>query len=160
MIEERQPHGVMLLKQQQKEGNAGAPHLGTRKVERCDECEKCEGMATVRGIDPFLKADLLTHTPKRHGQKSPLTCSRVLTHRRGGWVPHVMRADSKRKKPNRRLRSMQPPRGYKRSPVLAETSRRKGGPPRGRHATAPRLCTLSASSHSAVQHGGPGPHVM
>jgi hypothetical protein len=25
-------------------------------------------MATARGIDPFLKADLLTRTPKRHGQ--------------------------------------------------------------------------------------------
>ena len=25
-------------------------------------------MATAPGIDPFLKADLLTRTPKRHGQ--------------------------------------------------------------------------------------------
>jgi hypothetical protein len=25
-------------------------------------------MATARGIDPFLKADLLTRTPKRHGK--------------------------------------------------------------------------------------------
>jgi hypothetical protein len=25
-------------------------------------------MATAQGIDPFLKADLLTRTPKRHGQ--------------------------------------------------------------------------------------------
>jgi hypothetical protein len=25
-------------------------------------------MATARGIDPFLKADLLTRTPKHHGQ--------------------------------------------------------------------------------------------
>jgi hypothetical protein len=31
------PHGVALLKQQQKEGNAGAPHLGGRKVEGRDE---------------------------------------------------------------------------------------------------------------------------
>jgi hypothetical protein len=37
-------------------------------VEGHDECEECEGMATARGIDPFLKADLLTRTPKRHGQ--------------------------------------------------------------------------------------------
>jgi hypothetical protein len=37
-------------------------------VEGHDECEKCEGMAPARGIDPFLKADLLTRTPKRHGQ--------------------------------------------------------------------------------------------
>jgi hypothetical protein len=25
-------------------------------------------MATPWGVGPFLKADLLTHTPKRHGQ--------------------------------------------------------------------------------------------
>jgi hypothetical protein len=62
------PHEVALLQQQQEEGNTGAPHLGARKVERRDECEECEGMATARGFDPFLKADLLTRTPKRHGQ--------------------------------------------------------------------------------------------
>jgi hypothetical protein len=37
-------------------------------VEGHDECEECEGMATARGIDPFLKADLPTRTPKRHEQ--------------------------------------------------------------------------------------------
>jgi hypothetical protein len=37
-------------------------------------------MTTARGVDPFLKADLLTCASKRHG----------------GWVPHVMRADLKR----------------------------------------------------------------
>jgi hypothetical protein len=52
------PHEVALLEQQQKEGNAGAPHLGARKVERSDEREECEGMATTRGVDPFLKADV------------------------------------------------------------------------------------------------------
>jgi hypothetical protein len=62
------PHEVALLEQQQKEGNAGAPHLGARKVERSDEREECEGMATTRGVDPFLKADLFTRTPKHHGQ--------------------------------------------------------------------------------------------
>jgi hypothetical protein len=60
----------VLLKQQQKEGNTGAPHLGARKVEGHDECEKCEGMATARGIDPFLKADLLTRTPSVTGKVS------------------------------------------------------------------------------------------
>jgi hypothetical protein len=62
------PHGVALLKQQQKDGNAGAPHLRARKVEGHNEYEECGGMATAWGIDPFLKADLLTRTPKRHGQ--------------------------------------------------------------------------------------------
>jgi hypothetical protein len=29
------------------------------------------GMATAREIDPFLKADLPTRAPKRHGQSLP-----------------------------------------------------------------------------------------
>jgi hypothetical protein len=98
--------------------------------------------------------------PQASWAKSPPMSSRVLTLRHGGWVPHVMRADPKRKKPNRHTRSMQPPRGYKHSLILAETSGRKGGPRRRKHATAPRLCTLSALSHPTVQHGGPGLHVM
>jgi hypothetical protein len=39
-------------------------------VEGHDECKKCEGMATVQGIDPFLKADLLTRTPSITGKVS------------------------------------------------------------------------------------------
>jgi hypothetical protein len=39
-------------------------------------------MATARGIGPVLKADLLTRTPSVTA-KSPPTCSRVLTLRRG-----------------------------------------------------------------------------
>jgi hypothetical protein len=67
-LESAAPHGVALLQQQQEEGNTGAPHLGAQKGERRDEREECEGMAIARGVDPFLKADLLTRTPKRHGQ--------------------------------------------------------------------------------------------
>ena len=37
-------------------------------MEGHDECKRCEGMATARGIGPFLKVDLLTRTPKHHGQ--------------------------------------------------------------------------------------------
>ena len=48
----------------------------------------------------------------------------------------------------------------KRSLIFAETSGRKGGPPCGKRTTAPRLCAPSASLQPAVQHGGPGPHVM
>jgi hypothetical protein len=62
------PHEVAHLQHQQEEGNTGAPHLGAQKVERRNECEECEGMATAREIDPFLKADLPARTPKRHGQ--------------------------------------------------------------------------------------------
>jgi hypothetical protein len=87
-LESVDPHGVALLQQQQEEGNTGAPHLGAWKVERHDECEECEGMATARGggVDPFLKADLLTRTPKRHGQS---------LHRRApGLPPHDTGAGS------------------------------------------------------------------
>jgi hypothetical protein len=99
-------HEVALLQQQQEEGNIGAPHLGAQKVERRDECEECEGMAAVRGVNPFLKADLLTRTPKRHRQN---------LHRRAlGFPPYDTGARShtsceltrNAKKANRRTRSM------------------------------------------------------
>jgi hypothetical protein len=48
----------------------------------------------------------------------------------------------------------------KRSLIFAETSGRKVEPPRGKRTTAPRLCAPSASPQPAVQHEGPGPHVM
>jgi hypothetical protein len=63
-------------------------------------------MATPRGVGPFLKADLLTCTPKRHGQS---------LHRRApGFSPHDTGAGShtsceltrNTKKVNRRTRSM------------------------------------------------------
>jgi hypothetical protein len=43
-------------------------------------------MATPRGVGPFLKAELLTRTPKRHGQS---------LHRRApGFPPHDAGAGS------------------------------------------------------------------
>jgi hypothetical protein len=85
-LESANPHGVALLQKQQEERNTGAPYLGAQKVERRDECEGCEGMATAWGVDPFLKADLLTRTPKRHGQS---------LHRRApGFPPHDTGAGS------------------------------------------------------------------
>ena len=80
------PHEVTLLQQQQEEGNAGAPHLEDRKMERRDECEKSQGMATARGVDPFLKAALPTRIHKRHEQS---------LHRRApGFPPHDTGAGS------------------------------------------------------------------
>jgi hypothetical protein len=90
------------------------------------------------------------------------------------------------KKANHRPRSVQLPRGYaplhfrgnqrsgrrtatqgacnrpavKRPFIFAVTSGQKGEPPRKKRTTAPRLCAPSASLQPAVQHGGPGPHVM
>jgi hypothetical protein len=63
-------------------------------------------MATAWGVDPFLKADLPTRTPKRHGQS---------LHRHApGFSPYDMRAGShmsyeltrNAKKADRRTRSM------------------------------------------------------
>jgi hypothetical protein len=63
-------------------------------------------MATAQGIDPFLKADLLTRTPKRYGQS---------LHRRAlGFPPYDTGARShmsyeltrNAKRANRRTRSM------------------------------------------------------
>jgi hypothetical protein len=58
------------------------------------------------------------------------------------------------------MKGMKPPCGYKRSLILAGTSGRKGEPPRREHETAPRLCTLSASSLPVDQHEGPVPPTM
>jgi hypothetical protein len=58
------------------------------------------------GDQPLFKGG----SPHSHHQtsraKSPPTCSRVHPLRHGGWVPHVMQADPKRKNPNRHTRSM------------------------------------------------------
>jgi hypothetical protein len=48
----------------------------------------------------------------------------------------------------------------KRPFIFAITSGQKGEPPREKRTTAPRLCAPLASLQPAVQHGGPGPHVM
>jgi hypothetical protein len=58
------------------------------------------------------------------------------------------------------MQGMKPPCGYKRSLILARTSGRKIEPPRREHATAPQLCTLSASSLPVDQQEGPVPHTV
>jgi hypothetical protein len=75
-------------------------------MERRDQCEKSKGMATARGIDPFLKADLPTRTPKRHEQS--------LRRRALGFPPYDMEArfhmsyelTRNAKRANRRTRSV------------------------------------------------------
>jgi hypothetical protein len=61
-------------------------------------------MSTAWGINPFLKAALPTRIPSVAGKVSTdeLQGSHPPTR---GWVPHVMRADRKQKKPNRCTRS-------------------------------------------------------
>jgi hypothetical protein len=64
------------------------------------------------------------------------------------------------KEANRRTKGMKPSCGYKRPLILAGTSGQKGEPPRRKHATVPRLCTLLASSLPVDQHEGPVPPTM
>jgi hypothetical protein len=143
-------------------------------------------MATAWGMDPFLKVHFPTHAPKRHGQ-GLLRCAPGFPPYDTGARPHMSyRLARSAKKENRHARSMQPPRGYvplhfhrnQRSErqtaargacnrpavirpfIFAETSGQEGEPPRKKRTTAPWLCAPSASLQPAVQHGGPGPHVM
>jgi hypothetical protein len=133
------------------------------------------GMATVRGMDPFLKADFPTHAPKRREQ-SLLRCAPGLPPYDTGAIPHMSyRLTRSTKKENRRVRSMQLPRSYAplhfhrnqrsgrrtaaqgacnrpvvmRPFIFAETSGRKGKPPRRKRTTALRLCAPSASPQPA-----------
>jgi hypothetical protein len=143
-------------------------------------------MATSRKIDPFLKADFPTRAPKRQGESLSRRAPGFPPYDTGA-NPHMSFGLTRStKKANHRTRSVQLPRGYtplhfwgnqrsgKRTAaqgacnrptvmrpfIFAETSGRKGEPPRRKHTTAPRLCAPSASLQPSVQHGGPGPHVM
>jgi hypothetical protein len=93
-------------------------------MERRDECEKSKGMATARGIDPFLKTDLPTRTPKRHGQ-SP-------RRRALGFPPYDTGARSHM--------------SYK-----LNRNTKEGEPPHTKHATTPRISALSSSPKPAVE---------
>jgi hypothetical protein len=75
--------------------------------------------------DRFLFKGRSPHShPQASRAKSPPTCSRVLTLRHGGGVPHVVRADPKHE---------------------------EGKPPHTKHVTAPRLYALSSSPKPAVE---------
>jgi hypothetical protein len=143
-------------------------------------------MATAREIDPFLKADLPTRAPKHHEQSLPRRALGFPPYETGARPHMSYRLTRSTKKANHRTRSVQLPRSYaplhfwsnqrsgrrttaqgacnhtavKRSLIFTETSGRKGEPPLKKCTTAPRLCAPSASLQPAVQHGGPGPHVI
>jgi hypothetical protein len=73
-------------------------------------------MATTQGIDPpFIGRPPRLH-PLASRAKSPLTSSRVLPPRHGGWDPYVIQADPKHE---------------------------EGEPLHARHVTVPRLQALS-----------------
>jgi hypothetical protein len=94
-------------------------------------------MVALQGGRPPFKGDSPHLHPQPLRVESSPTRSKVLPLRCGGWVPHIMQAGPEQKKPNRRARCMQPPSGYKQFSTFAQTSGRKGGQPRRRHATAP-----------------------
>jgi hypothetical protein len=94
-------------------------------------------MVAFQGSHPLFKGDSPYLRPQPSWAESSPTRSKDLALRRGGWVPRVMQAGPEQKKPNRRARCMQPPRGYEHSSTFAQTSGRKGWQPCRRHATAP-----------------------
>ena len=134
------------------------------------------------GDGPLFKGGFPTHAPKRHEQ-GLLRCAPGFPLYDTGARPHMSyRLTQSAKKKT----ATQPPRGYvplhfhrnQRSErqtaargacnrpavirpfIFAETSGQEGEPPRRKRTTAPWLCAPSASLQPAVQHGGPGPHVM
>jgi hypothetical protein len=79
-------------------------------------------MVAFQGGHPPFKGDSPYLRPQASWAESSPTCSKVLPLRRGGWVPRVMQAGPKQKKPNRRARCTQPSSGYKRPSTFAQTS--------------------------------------
>jgi hypothetical protein len=110
-----------------------------------------EDMVAFQGGHPPFKGDFPYLRPQPSWAESSPTRSKVLPLRRGGWVPRVMQAGPEQKKPNHRVRCMQPPSGYKHSSTFAQTSGRKGGQPCRRHATAPRGRTSPTSNAPSME---------
>jgi hypothetical protein len=116
------------------------------------------------GHCPGDRSPFIGRSPHLHPQasraKSPPTCSRVPAPRRGAGSHTSLELTRDAKEAKRRTQGIKLPCGYKRSLILVGTSGRKGEPPRWEHTTAPRLCTLSASSLSVDLHEGPVPPTM
>jgi hypothetical protein len=128
-------HGVAFL-QRRGGKTAGIPHPGAWKVERHDAQGSAKTWSPSKGVTLLLKAALPTCVPSRRGLSLLQHAPRSSPTARGlGPTRHASRL--KAKKPNRRARCVQPPSGYKRPSTFAQTSRRTGGQPCRRHATAP-----------------------
>jgi hypothetical protein len=63
-------------------------------------------MVTARAIEPFLKADLLTRTPKRHGQSLHRRAPRFPPYDTGARSHTSYELTRNAKKANRHTRSM------------------------------------------------------
>jgi hypothetical protein len=79
-------------------------------------------MVAFQGDHPPFKGDSPYLRPQPLRAESSPTRSKVLPLRHGGWVPHVLQAGLRQKKPNRRARCMQLPSSYKHSSTFAQTS--------------------------------------
>jgi hypothetical protein len=138
------------------------------------------------GDRPLFKGRFPHSRPEASQAKSPRRAPGFPPYDTGARPHMSYRLTQSTKKANHRTRSVQLPRGHaplhfrghQRSGrrttaqgacnrpsvmhpfIFAETSGRKGEPPHRKHTTAPRLCAPSALLQPAVQHGGPGPHVM
>jgi hypothetical protein len=120
-----------------RQKDCGRPPSGGSEGGKARCIREREDMVAFQGGHPPFKGDSPYLRPQPSWAESSPTRSKILPLRRRGWVPRVMQAGPEQKKPNCRARCMQPPSGYKHSSAFAQTSRRKGGQPYRRHATAP-----------------------
>jgi hypothetical protein len=143
-------------------------------------------MATIRGVNPFLKTDFPARAPKRHGQGLP-RCTPGFPSYDMGARPHMSyKLVRSAKKENRRTGSVRPPCSYtpfhlrrnQRSrrrttaqgacnrpavicpSIFTVTSGQGGELPHNEHATAPRLCALSAPTGGPTSGMGAQAHMI
>jgi hypothetical protein len=134
--------------------DCGCPPSGGLEGGKTRCIREREDTVAFQGGHPPFKGDSPYLRPQLSWAESSPTRSKVLPLRHGGWLPRVAQAGPEQKKPNRRVRCMQPPSGYEHSSTYAQTSGRKGGQP-CRHATAPSGCappTSNAPSMGAHAH--------
>jgi hypothetical protein len=106
-------------------------------------------MATAWEIDPFLKADLPTRAPKRHGQSFPRRAPGLPPYDTGARPHTSYRLTRSTKKANHQGVCNCP--AVMRPIIFGATSGQEGEPPHKEHATAPRLNAPSSSPKSAVE---------
>jgi hypothetical protein len=79
-------------------------------------------MVAFQGGHPPFKGNSPHLRPQPSRAESSPTRSKVLPLRHRGWVPRVMQAGPRQKKPNCSAQCMQLPSGYKHSSTFAQTS--------------------------------------
>jgi hypothetical protein len=102
-----------------------------------------------KGVTLLLKATLPTCVLSRHGLSLLQHAPRSSSYDTGAGSHASCKLAQDRRSQNHRARCAQLPNSYKPSSTIARTSRRKGGPPCRRHATAPRGHIFSTSTRPA-----------